>query len=147
MPFCRILIIRHIGKHWDIVYTENCASRLSQRQHSECSPAYSGCTDLRERRGWKEERTKRQEMENAACLCLCIQLGSPQMHQFHSGERQRSFMWREKRGSVQSSAVFSVCCRFAFMAQWREVSVMYCGFFTPGCLLANDYFIYVAYVL
>ncbi len=77
------------------------------------------------------------------------------MHQYHmdylSGERQRSFHVGKKekayRTKEQSSTVFSVCCRFAFMAEGEEVLVMYCGFFTPGWLLANDYFIYVDYVL
>ncbi len=47
---------------------------------------------------------------------------------------------RKRTGAGSSMTVFSVCCRFAFKAEEREVLVMYCGFFTPGCLLANDYF-------
>lgn len=41
----------------------------------------------------------------------------------------------------------TVCCRFAFEVGQSEVLEMYWGFFTPGCLSANDYFIYVGCVL
>lgn len=52
---------------------------------------------------------------------------------------------KANRTKEHSSTVFSICLRFAFMAVGTEVLVMYCGFFTPGWVLANDYFIYVLY--
>lgn len=52
---------------------------------------------------------------------------------------------KANRTKEHSSTVFSICLRFAFTAVGTEVLVMYCGFFTPGWVLANDYFIYVLY--
>lgn len=151
--------IDNIGKPklWDIVYTEKCASRLSQRQHSECVtvclPAYSGSTDLRGRREWAVQRGREQKegkwKMQVVCACACgsahlkyinITWSTPEL--WDKGH----FMWGKKRKHIGlRNVVFSVCCRFAFMSEGRQVLVMYCGFFTCAWLLANDYFIYVAF--
>lgn len=142
----------------DIVYREKCASRLSQRQHSECLtvclPAYSGFR-LERMKGTERERTKRRKWKmQVVCACACgsVHLKCINITWTTSAVRDKGhFMWGKKekayRTKEHSSTVSSVCCRFAFMAEGGEVLVMCCGFFTPNWLLANDYFIYMAYVL
>lgn len=62
--FCRIMIIYKKHRHWDIVYTEKYAYRLSQRRHSVCLHACIFSIHRLERKqrvkGIERERTKRR---------------------------------------------------------------------------------------
>lgn len=78
-------------------------------------------------KGTGRERTKREEMENAGCLCRCVKLSSPQMHQIIS-----NVLWILHTGCWQMMILYTGMWLMCF-----NISSSCLAFPSPPCLGLN----------
>ena len=134
------------------LYRELCLQVITKAAFSLCACIFRMHWLVRNERtkATERERTEREEMGKCRLFVLVhiaqftseasISHGLPQ-----PWETKVICVGKKEREHTEqpNSTGFSVWRRIAFTAAWREVLVMYRGFFITGCLLANDYFIYI----
>lgn len=126
--FCRVLIIHCIGNpNSGILFREMCPQVITKTAFY----MFAGIFRIYRLERWEtmkgtgRERTKREEMENAGCLCRCVKFSSPQMHQIIS-----NVLWILHTGCWQMMILYMWLMCF-------NISSSCLAFPSPPCLGLN----------